>query len=49
MLFKRTRFGLQKDSFWCAKGVLLESKRGRFGMQKESFCEADVSLWLCKD
>ena len=35
-----TPFGLQKGSFWCVKGVLLECKRIRFGVQKESF-------WKC--
>ena len=35
LIFKRTRFALQKDSFWCAKGVLLECKRTPFGRQKD--------------
>ena len=34
---KRTRFGVQKDSFWCAKGLLLVCKRAPFGGQKDSF------------
>ncbi len=36
-LKKCSPFGLQKDSFWRAKGLLLECKRTRFGMQKDSF------------
>ena len=36
-LSKRTPFGLQKDSFCTAKGLLLHSKRTTFGGQKESF------------
>lgn len=34
---KRSPFGLQKGSFWTAKGVLLQRKRSPFGMQKDSF------------
>ena len=36
-VFKRTPFALRKDSFWCAKGPLLECKRTPFGVQKDSF------------
>ena len=36
-LCKCSPFTLQKDPFWCAKGVLLEGKTSPFGMQKESF------------
>ena len=39
LLFKRSPFGLQKESFWVAKGVLFECKRSPFRVQKESFCE----------
>lgn len=28
--FKRTRFTLQKDSFWTAKGLVLKGKRSPF-------------------
>ena len=35
--FKRSPFGFQKGSFYCPKGVLLQSKRGPFAMQNESF------------
>ena len=34
---KRSPFGMQKESFWTAKGVLLQCKRSPFGMQKDSF------------
>ena len=30
----------QKDSFWSAKGLVLDCKRTRFEEQKESFCKA---------
>ena len=30
----------QKDSFWLAKGLVLECKRTRFGMQKDPFWSA---------
>ena len=43
-LFKRSPFGLQKGSFWVAKGVLLESKRSPFRVQKESFLENNAIL-----
>ena len=36
---KRTRFAFQKDSFWTAKGLVLDCKRTRFEGQKESFSE----------
>ena len=36
-IFKRSPFGLQNESFWRAKGVLLMSKTSPFGGQKESF------------
>ena len=36
-LKKCSPFGMQKDSFWCAKGLLFYPKRTRFGMQKDSF------------
>ena len=36
---KRTRFAFQKDSFYSAKGLVLDSKRIRFEGQKESFSE----------
>ena len=35
--FKRNPFAVQKGSFCCQKGVLLQSKRGPFAMQNESF------------
>ena len=35
--FKRTPFGVQKDSFWSVKGLLLSCKRTPFGVQKDSF------------
>lgn len=35
--FKRSTFGFQKGSFYCSKGVLLQSKRDPFAMQNESF------------
>ena len=37
LVCKRTRFGVQKDSFWCVKGLLLVCKRTRFEGQKDSF------------
>ena len=37
LAFKRTPFGVQKDSFWSVKGLLLGCKRTRFEVQKESF------------
>ena len=36
---KRTRFAFQKDSFYLAKGLVLDCKRTRFEGQKESFSE----------
>ncbi len=35
----------QKDSFWLAKGLVLESKRTRFGMQKDPFWSAKGVLF----
>ena len=37
LAFKRTPFGVQKDSFWSVKGLVLGCKRTRFEVQKESF------------
>ena len=42
LFLKRTPFGLQKDSFWRAKGLVLECKRTPFGVQKESFLKCIV-------
>ena len=36
---KRTRFAFQKDSFYLAKGLVLDCKRTRFEGQNESFSE----------
>ena len=36
---KRTRFASQKDSFYLAKGLVLDCKRTRFEGQKESFSD----------
>ena len=36
-VLKRSPFGLQNESFWWAKGVLLKCKRTTIGRQKESF------------
>ena len=33
----RFPFAFQKESFWVAKGLVLECKRIRFGMQKDPF------------
>ena len=38
MFSERTRFALQKDPFWTAKGLLLNSKRTPFEQQKDPFC-----------
>ena len=43
-IFKRSPFGLQNESFWGAKGVLLMSKTSPFGGQKESFWKAPVII-----
>ena len=40
--FKRSPFTMQKESFYNAKGVLLERKRSPFWMQKDSFRNAAV-------
>ena len=37
VVLKRSPFGLQNESFWWAKGVLLKGKRTTIGRQKESF------------
>ena len=34
---KRSPFGLQNESFWVLKGVLLQCKTSPFGTQKDSF------------
>ena len=47
-IFKRTPFGLQKDSFCSAKGLLLESKRTRFAVQKDSFWRVKGLVLQCK-
>ena len=39
--FKRTPFGVQKDSFWSVKGLLLGCKRTRFEVQKDSFLNVE--------
>ena len=39
LLFKRSPFALQKESFYSPKGVLLQSKTNPFTRQKESFCK----------
>lgn len=43
---KRSPFGLQKGSFWTAKGVLLQRKRSPFGMQKDSFLRWHAALLM---
>ena len=42
---KRSPFGLQKGSFWTAKGVLLQCKRSPFTTQKEPFWNAKGLLF----
>lgn len=37
MKFTQNHTALQKDSFYNAKGLVLERKRSPFGMQKDSF------------
>ncbi len=43
-LHKRTPFTPQKDSFWSAKGLVLERKRTPFTLQKDSFWKAKGPL-----
>ena len=45
---KRAPFSMQKDSFWRAKGLVLEGKRTRFGRQKESFFECGMLNVECE-
>ena len=40
MKFTQNHTALQKDSFWNAKGLVLQCKRTRFRTQKESFWKA---------
>ena len=40
MVCKSKTTVFQKDSFWLAKGFVLECKRTRFGMQKDPFWSA---------
>lgn len=40
MKFTQNHTALQKDSFWPAKGLVLQCKRTRFRTQKESFRNA---------
>ena len=44
--FKRTRFDVQKESFWSVKGVLLEGKRTTFENHFELFRETTL-LYRC--
>ena len=46
--FKRTQNGFQKESFYNAKGVLLECKTSPFGTQKEPFWNAKGLLLECR-
>ena len=39
LLFKRSPFAFQNESFYSPKGVLLQSKTNPFTRQKESFCK----------
>ena len=39
LIFKRTPFASQKDSFYTPKGLLLHTKRTPFAHQKDSFCK----------
>ena len=40
---KRTRFALQKDSFYSPKGLLLEVKSIRFETQKDYICSTPTN------
>ena len=44
VVLKRSPFGLQNESFWWAKGVLLKGKRTTIGRQKESFL--NFEFWV---
>ena len=44
---ERTTFALQKGSFYCPKGVLLQSKTSPFAARKESFCSPKGVLLKC--
>ena len=44
LVCKRTRFGGQKDSFWCVKGVLLEDKRTPFEKAIKNTAKTCVAL-----
>ena len=46
-VLKRTPFGLQKDSFRSAKGLLLEGKRTRFERQKEYIWKGRIKTRGC--
>ena len=47
-IFKRSPFGLQNESFWRAKRILLDCKTNPFEEQNESFCKAKVVTWLSR-
>lgn len=44
LVCKRTRFGGQKDSFWCVKGLLLEGKRTTFEKAIKKTAKTCVAL-----
>ena len=44
LVCKRTRFGVQKDSFWCVKGLLLEGKRTPFEKAIKKTAKTCVAL-----
>ena len=44
VVLERSPFGLQNESFWWAKGVLLKGKRTTIGRQKESFL--NFEFWV---
>ena len=47
--FKCSPFGLQMDSFYTPKGLLLQVKRATFAMQKDSFWKRIAQLLENKD